>query len=1375
MYSNLNNIGFSKSILPQNNSSYTFFPELQNNIYNNEIFANELSKDSVLDYTQTLPDCKLYYPEPFIASASFLHEEIWFIHILHYNYWLWFFFITLIMFYFVTFIHMVRWCNLRIKPKRETRGVSRSKCADLITACVPVSWALSIIISETVDATDYYDGFGTGEVVIGIRAYQWGWEYFYPKSIDLNYNVRPSYSTVIGNSIKYNNTSNATLDTSTLWKFYQNKNRTAQSTTPGSILLSPNNSDATLNNIDFSFIGNNINADSNAFSKVHRFSKLASTNNTSLLTSSNRILTKLNNLYITPQSLTSDSYQYGSNRQHSLSSLNTFLPSFSTLVDNVSFKKFFSYSCNTTSMSLNTLVDNSKFFNILYSSTDKGNPNRYIKWTDDLESTIFLQKFIPWEIYDSTVDAKKSSNPLRAVALYKLPKKIFLTPTNLACNSYNDVVTNTKPNMFTWNIFNQPKHYRYTDLKFSGSQFLTPDKNPRLTINKPVTTTNFESNRYPYLKEYWEQLRNPAAVANLTSFSMLNSSGVSSSVFTRSLLNNTTVALTSNPLTPLLTKWGYDAVNKYGTDDSPSIFRGKEDSAPSYLFNSNWLSHYTNMNLNRKYTVALNNLGNLTRMYFPTTLRYAEYDFKNMQALETVEDLSWESSHPMFAHEDYLGTKDRFLTSTYFDQISTLYNKNNRTLKSLPTPTKSSVKDSGDWVPNFYIYTGYLSVVTNSYSNLNKFHLPELKVYKSLSQSAMNTLYSVPLSTEFLFTNPGTFTLKNFAHLSNDASSEALDDCYENLKMFKSTYTYISKNFLFNATPFLTARSFSNVLDTFRADFDDAAWSTDDETTLESSNSFAAPVDAKLTNSPKLRSTAKNSIVTYNAMQKVYKARFDDLRANINFADLTNSYASYPFLIEAKTPYENILKKNKEVFYNLNFYHQCFNTNYSTLVEVFSSLNLNFTEIPFLLSLKSDAARYLWFDWQAKWSSIEVQPSSIAKYSLAGLPYASKKYEYTSALGDELNDSENYLLKISRARKNFLPSWAYSTYFYSRVTNWFLTKNNMLFFNFLSTTDVKVLLKTSDYYWIGPKSNVHLSNTMFTPSYSNLNRANTVTWSPLSGIASYYYYTTVLIDILTKREYLYRTFFTAKAGTTHIPKYISVSPNNSLLREVRSAYPFIDPTTYSSEVTRELLYNNLDFLQYSLLRDFLKLTNQVFYYLPINFTLLNNYFVHLLGRSNGYGSVAGNVEAYKSQYRPMRKGITNMIRLQATSAIAMPTEIRLHILASSKDVIHSWAIPSAGIKIDCVPGFSSHRVAIFLQHGIFWGQCMEICGRYHHWMPIIVYFMKRDLFFLWCTHFIHYSDIDQSFNMVDKQLSNYVKLVSFDKATWVNEINNLLS
>jgi heme/copper-type cytochrome/quinol oxidase subunit 2 len=91
----------------------------------------------------------------------------------------------------------------------------------------------------------------------------------------------------------------------------------------------------------------------------------------------------------------------------------------------------------------------------------------------------------------------------------------------------------------------------------------------------------------------------------------------------------------------------------------------------------------------------------------------------------------------------------------------------------------------------------------------------------------------------------------------------------------------------------------------------------------------------------------------------------------------------------------------------------------------------------------------------------------------------------------------------------------------------------------------------------------------------------------------------------------------------------------------------------------------------------------------------------VLGFKNNYNNLGKNYNLLKTQYRPMRKGIINMVRLQATNAIALPTEIRLHILASSKDVIHSWAIPSAGIKIDCVPGYSSHRVSIFLAQGIF--------------------------------------------------------------------------
>ena len=133
-----------------------------------------------------------------------------------------------------------------------------------------------------------------------------------------------------------------------------------------------------------------------------------------------------------------------------------------------------------------------------------------------------------------------------------------------------------------------------------------------------------------------------------------------------------------------------------------------------------------------------------------------------------------------------------------------------------------------------------------------------------------------------------------------------------------------------------------------------------------------------------------------------------------------------------------------------------------------------------------------------------------------------------------------------------------------------------------------------------------------------------------------------------------------------------------------------------------------------------------------------------------------------------------MLRLHATGAVAMPVEVRLQILASSRDVIHSWSVPSAGVKIDCVPGYTSHKIMIFLMEGIYWGQCMEICGRYHHWMPIMVYFMRRDLFFLWCTHFIFNTNSTKVWDINDRAFTNYTQSVSHSKASWILDLQQTL-
>lgn len=88
-------------------------------------------------------------------------------------------------------------------------------------------------------------------------------------------------------------------------------------------------------------------------------------------------------------------------------------------------------------------------------------------------------------------------------------------------------------------------------------------------------------------------------------------------------------------------------------------------------------------------------------------------------------------------------------------------------------------------------------------------------------------------------------------------------------------------------------------------------------------------------------------------------------------------------------------------------------------------------------------------------------------------------------------------------------------------------------------------------------------------------------------------------------------------------------------------------------------------------------------------------------------------------------------RMRVTSGVLLPSDIPIHLICGSKDVIHSWAIPGLGIKIDCIPGYNSHRRLLLRWRGLFWGQCMEVCGRYHHWMPILVRVVHVDVFCMW--------------------------------------------
>nr|ACO06109.1 cytochrome oxidase subunit II [Scophthalmus maximus] len=76
--------------------------------------------------------------------------------------------------------------------------------------------------------------------------------------------------------------------------------------------------------------------------------------------------------------------------------------------------------------------------------------------------------------------------------------------------------------------------------------------------------------------------------------------------------------------------------------------------------------------------------------------------------------------------------------------------------------------------------------------------------------------------------------------------------------------------------------------------------------------------------------------------------------------------------------------------------------------------------------------------------------------------------------------------------------------------------------------------------------------------------------------------------------------------------------------------------------------------------------------------------------------------------------------LEADHRMVTPVESPIRVLISAEDVLHSWAIPALGVKVDAVPGRLNQTTFIISRPGVFFGQCSEICGANHSFMPIVV-------------------------------------------------------
>jgi cytochrome c oxidase subunit 2 len=87
--------------------------------------------------------------------------------------------------------------------------------------------------------------------------------------------------------------------------------------------------------------------------------------------------------------------------------------------------------------------------------------------------------------------------------------------------------------------------------------------------------------------------------------------------------------------------------------------------------------------------------------------------------------------------------------------------------------------------------------------------------------------------------------------------------------------------------------------------------------------------------------------------------------------------------------------------------------------------------------------------------------------------------------------------------------------------------------------------------------------------------------------------------------------------------------------------------------------------------------------------------------------------------------------LAVDNEIVVPVNKVVHVLITSSDVIHSWTIPSFGVKIDAVPGRVTRAWFKSEKTGVFYGQCSELCGSRHAFMPIAVRVVSEQDFAAW--------------------------------------------
>lgn len=1256
---------------------------LDNNIIN-YLKKDTQNLDSMTNlYHYTIPNFKMYYPEPFIASATFLHYDMWFIHISIYQYWLWFFFVFIIIFFTLSFLTTLRWCNIRVRPQRETRGVSRSKCGDLVTATVPVSWASCIIIHESTDAIEYYEGFGTTEMAVGVRAYQWGWEYYYPKDIDLNYSTKNNNSFEVGKSLSENYASDDYSESSVFWNYYKSKDFFDGVVTPINLITSSVDSKDTLSIWKFKNFGFPKSVIRGAFKNVTntRYKTFDNFDNnfykTKATTSS--FFRKIN---VDVSNLSSPTIS-----ENQVNYLNTFaLPSYSKKTHNLNnLNTFISNNLEgygSDKINLNLLEKNNKFSNENYTN---------------------LLTYLDTSKFDNLKKEETSSKNINMDGNFLFHEDFFTKGVSVR-DEFN---LNLKT---PFNKVFSKKNKTNDDFLYTNTSYSKSPNQPELeTLINPIRSlndsnnaefgdsgvvNNVEDNFYR-----WGKLNNNKTINYIGSIDRdwINEGGEYSNANHSAKQPNQN--LFKSNLASSLNKENSYSKDIDNTDKVSNVLSAEFEVNKEYIDN-NYNKNKVEFNKNsyRLGSIYENNK-KIMENKWPKFYVYADVDFKRASMNEILEDVFWENQIQDSVLEDMSVNKSKNIqNSNWFKEVESFYNREGLSFKDV-----SSVNQKNKGSIN------YLNIFTKDSTKLD---------YSKISKNDYNLIANEEKYNEYL---ENSFDV-------NKNSELILDSVNLN-------YVYSNNLFKMTTSNLLTSNMFWSEIENFNylsvnkePAFEDISFSKGINLNLNQIQPFSNKDVNSVTRFPtnySILDATKGLINIDKAIWKVYRGYFDEGRSSSVLKDLSTTKNEIPIIARksAKNLYKPLLNKNNNTNVKGVFYKKTLERSNSFIPN---TSKFFLYEFPFFTALENDSIRYTWFDWYSKAGKRVAKSLDTSDYNLHGSRTYKKNYSYSNSNYVDANTLENYLTRVTHARKLYVSSWALTLFNSNKIKSWFNENQNGVTFgdslSKLAFVNDSIELANVEANLLGSK------NSTFVPANSNNYVPTRNYWKSTNSYGSYNYYHSLLLDILTKREYMVRQMYKNSLKFIDLPESYLVKPSNPILLDLKTS-----------------IVNKSEVEVYSENQKLLKLKN-----------ISKDYF----GKDD--------LSLYKkSQYKHMRKNVSNMIRIQADKAVAMPIDTRIQILTLSKDIIHSWAIPSAGIKIDCIPGYSSHKVTIFLLSGVYWGQCMEICGRFHHWMPIVVYFMKRDLFILWCTHFVlknkSMGKLDQG---SDKNNIDFLPVVSFENNKW---------